>query len=98
MSTGTDFYRQRLATAKWSWREDHAWHQGKFAKDRSSGRAEKRGARQVQRHEISNDNADVSDVLSGDPCRNGTCAFCHDGGDETDFERTRMAAAQRGAI
>ena len=38
----TDFYRNRLKHAGWTWREDHSWCQGKFLKGRASGRAEKR--------------------------------------------------------
>jgi len=47
------------------------------------------------REAISDIDADDS---SNDPCRNGSCPFCHDGGDEVELERTRMSAAQRGAI
>lgn len=95
-----DHYRARLKAAGWDWMEQNrTWRdQGRLVKDRVSGRAEKRGARQEVRAEIANDNADTDDAISADPCRNGSCAFCHDGGRESEFERTRMAAAQRGAI
>ncbi len=95
-STGPDFYRQRLAHAKWTWREAKvlSFLRSPRQKERAEGRAEKHRARQMASGEVEYDPDDLSD----DPCRNGSCASCHDGGYETDFERTRMAAAQRGAI
>ena len=49
-----DIYRYRLAAAGWGWMEvnRHGWYRGKYVKDRRSGRAEKRGARQADRQEI----------------------------------------------
>jgi len=67
-------------------------------KDRSYSRADKRSARQEARTEIATESAQASEILSSGPCENGTCPFCLGGSDETDFERTRVAAAQRGAI
>ncbi len=97
---GPDTYRRLLAHAQWTWREEKVcpYHGPSRRKDRASGRADKRSARQAEQAEVANDNADVREMLSPDLCENGTCPFCHDGGNETDFERTRMGAAQRGAI
>lgn len=100
-SNAPDLYRQRLAHAKWTWMEAKACRRllaPLRRKDRASGRAEKRKARQDVRAEVAGADMETREMLSADPCENGTCPFCHDGGRETDFERTRMAAAQRGAI
>lgn len=50
----TDFYRRRLAHALWTWREGRhsTFHKQPRAKDRPSGRAEKRRARQAERRDI----------------------------------------------
>lgn len=48
----TDFYRQRLAHAKWTWREDNP-RRGR--KDRGSGRAEKHRAVQAERRDMERD-------------------------------------------
>lgn len=48
-----DRYRNRLKHAGWTWKEDRSWNQGKLLKDRSSGRADKRSARQADRAEVS---------------------------------------------
>jgi hypothetical protein len=49
-----DWYRKFLNAAKWDWLECkfcHPWHK-RLKKDRTSGRAEKRAARQIVRKEI----------------------------------------------
>lgn len=76
--------------------ESHRWHQGKFRKERREGRAEKRGARQVE--QVETDEAAQGGRIWEDPCANGTCPFCMGDWEESLFERTRMYAAQRGAI
>lgn len=50
----TDFYRQRLAHAKWTWAEHKACNfiAPPRRKDRASGRAEKRSARQREAADI----------------------------------------------
>lgn len=49
-----DRYRWLLAAAGWGWMErNHRWHGGPRRKDRRSGRAEKRSARQWDRRELS---------------------------------------------
>lgn len=50
----TDFYRQRLAHAAWTWREACLCHGGgcRSRKDRIEGRREKRRARALERREI----------------------------------------------
>lgn len=51
-----DRYRARLRHAKWTWREDKYLPSNSrrmaFLKDRASGRAEKRAARQQDRREF----------------------------------------------
>lgn len=46
-----DHYRARLKKAAWGWMESHRWLQGKFKKDRVSGRADKRGGKNDERQE-----------------------------------------------
>lgn len=52
-----DRYKQRLAHAQWTWRECKGcrFHAKPRAKDRESGRAEKRAVRQADRKEIEHD-------------------------------------------
>jgi len=98
-STGPDFYRRRLATSIEDWNECKAYPRvfGPLRqKARLWSRIEKHRARAMDRVEIAS--AATLEALSADACENGSCPFCHDGGYDTDFERTRMAAAQRGAI
>lgn len=52
---GKDRYRQRLAHAAWTWREEKVcprFHGPSHHKDRASGRADKRAARQQDRIEL----------------------------------------------
>lgn len=52
----TDWYKQRLAHAQWTWRENRpSPHGSKCMKDRESGRHEKRRARQKERRDIQQD-------------------------------------------
>jgi|SRR3569623_263674 len=98
-SNSPDFYGRRVAHAGWTWREAKACSRFMYPprrKDRSYSRADKRSARQDVRAEIDRDSTFVGPAF--DPCANGTCPFCHGFAGDTDFERTRMAAAQRGAI
>jgi glyoxylase-like metal-dependent hydrolase (beta-lactamase superfamily II) len=55
--TTNDRYRQYLATAQYTWREEKVcpYHGPSRKKDRASGRAEKRAARQKDRAEINNE-------------------------------------------
>jgi hypothetical protein len=71
----TDFYRQRLAHAKWTWREDRPWRQGKHPKDRDSGRHEKRRARASGRRDIEDQLLTAFDPLDDyDLCTSSCCA------------------------
>lgn len=69
----TDHYRQRLAHAKWTWREDRH-HKGgrrdRFKKDRPSGRAERRSARQADYRELA---ADVQAAVMDAPAERFPC-------------------------
>ena len=53
---GADAYRARLKAAGWNWMEANRtrWNRGKLRKDRTSGRREKRAARQADRKEVEN--------------------------------------------
>jgi len=101
-SFGPDFYRRRLATSIEDWNMHKAYprtfREPLRTKARVWSRLEKHRADAVEHAEIDRESVAAREILSSDPCENGTCPFCLGGSDETDFERTRIAAAQRGAI
>lgn len=62
----SDRYRARLLTAQWSWREEKVcpYHGPSVHKDRSSGRADKRAARQQDRAETLDRAAGIQDTYA----------------------------------